>query len=215
MTSHTSAPSSRHLSASFLDSLHRLFLLYENMNGNLTVLRDSNPTLISDLYRDPWVDITNDIRSLLSEFSAEMLLNSGAPFSSLAYEDGLAIYLATKSYYDSRETINNSSENYHLESLSFPMLDDLRCLDIKIILLPGEGLTAIWTDSSAQKLQMSSRLLSHAPEPPFPFSRIAAINSNLSKEFPVMIYHQLTESVLVEEIWENTNRIWLKNHITI
>lgn len=187
------------------------------MNGSLTVLRNSDSALISDLYIYPWVDITNDIRSHFSEISAEMVLNFRAPFSSSAYEDRLMIYLATKSYYVSRETIYISSESYVLESLSFPMLDDLRGLDIKIIMFPGDSPTVIWTNSSAQKLQMSSHfsLLSHAPEPPFPFSRIAAINSNLSKEFPVMIYHQLTESVLVEEIWENTNRIWLKNNITI
>lgn len=213
MTSHTSAASSRHLSASFLDSPPRLFLFYENMNGSLTVLRNSNSTLISDLYRDPWVDITNDIRSHISE-TGEMVLI--APFSSLAYGDQLVIYLATKSY-DGLFDATYSSSDYHLMILSFQMLGDLTGLDINIISFPGESLIAIWTNSSAQKLQMLSHFshLSHAPEPPFPFSRIATINSNLSKEFPVMIYHQLTESVLVEEIWENTNRIWLKNNITI
>lgn len=187
------------------------------MNGRLTVLRYATATVVSDLYRYTWVDVTYDIRSKFSESSAEMVLNFRAPFSSFAYAGRLAIYLPMKSYYGSRD---NSSESYDFESLSFPMLDDMRGLDemrgldIKIFLFPGEGLTAIWTNSSAQKLQMSShlKLFSYAPEPPFPFSRIAAINS---KESPAMIYHQLTESVLVEEIWENTNRIWLKDNITI
>lgn len=94
------------------------------------------------------------------------------------------------------------------------MLDNLRGLDIEILFLPEDYFTAIWTNSSAQKLHILG-YFGLSPEPPFPFSRIAAINSNISKEFPVMIYHQLTESVLVEQIWENTNRIWLKNNITI
>lgn len=219
MTSHTSAASSRHLSASIIDSPLRLFLFYENRNGSLTILRNSNASLNWYLDGSLWVDVTNDIRSQLSDNSQpsdyslkKLSLIFGAPFSSFANENHLAIYLATESDNALHMSVCDCSEKCIPQILSIQVLGDLRDSDIKIVSFDNFGLTAIW--SSAQKLQMSNSLRS-TPEPPFLFSRIAAISSNTSKEYPVMIYHQLTESVLVEEIWENTNRIWLKNNITI
>lgn len=210
LASHTSAASSRHLSASILDSPLRVFLFYENINGSITILRNTNSGL-----QDPWVDVTNDIRG---HISTEMVsYKFRAPFSSLAYKNQLAIYLATESDNALSMLICDGLEICATTGFHFrrPLLGNLRDLDIKIARINIVDPTGIWTNSSAQKLEASDTCRG-PPESPFHFSRIAAISSNASMDyFPVMIYHQLTESVLVEEIWHFGNGIWLKNNITI
>lgn len=148
-------------------------------------------------------------------------LNFRALFSSLGTtwfgsgdQNQLAIYMATESGNALSMSLCDGSKTCQSEGLSYPMLGDLRDLDFKIARFDEMGPTAIWINNSLQNLQMSNNL-GVSPDPTFPFSRIATISSNTSEEISVLVYHQITEFVLVEDIWQRANRVWVKNNITI
>lgn len=49
-----------------------------------------------------------------------------------------------------------------------------------------------------------------APASPFPFARFAAINDT-----SFFLYHQISPSLLAEDIWDFEARIWVSKNITI
>lgn len=94
---------------------------------------------------------------------------------------------------------------------------DLTDLDLKVSSFDDigtSGPTGIWINSSDQNLWMTDGFR-ESPDPPFPFSRVAAITTNISLEHSVIVYHQISDGVLVEDIWQFANRIWIKSSIPI
>lgn len=233
----TSAVSSRQLSVSSTQSPLQVYLFYEISNGNLTVLRTSNPEGAYDLTRGYWIDITN---RMLDQFGHNSYLgvtkrsfNFAAPisFSSLGgiyQNDVLVVYLAVESKEKSVNALCRfSCDGLHgCEKLpdcdeSYPHYDlpvELRKLDLKIVSKSGSKHTAIWTNSSIQTLSNSASkecFFGSRLDPPFPFSRLAAISLNTSKENGVAVYNQISDDILVENLWQPANFIWVKTKIEI
>lgn len=233
----TSAVSSRQLSVSNTQSPLQVYLFYENSNGNLTVLRTSNPEGAYDLTRGYWIDITNNMLDQLGHNSylgvTKRSFNFAAPisFSSLGgiyQNDVLVVYLAVESkdksgnplcrlYCDGLhgyENIPDCNESYPQHDLPV----ELRKLDLKIVSKSGSEHTAIWTNISIQTLSNSATpecFFGSRLDPPFPFSRLAAISLNPSKEYGVAVYNQIADDILVENLWQPANLIWVKTRIEI
>lgn len=116
----------RQLSVSSTQSpLLQVYLFYENSNGNLTVLRTSNPEGAYDLTNNKsyWIDITNNMIDQLGRHNSSHLdlggvatkpsFNFAAPisFSSLGRgiypaNDVLVVYLAVESSKDNKKSLN-------------------------------------------------------------------------------------------------------------
>lgn len=219
--------SSRQLSVAIIESPPQVYLFYENSNGNLTVLHIPNV-----MSQDSWVDITNNILDQLGNTSltpTERLLNFGAPasLSSLndKYHDNIPVlFVAVESMDKSVNALClDPYREFHNWDLSkcdsvYPthdMLAEIRKLDVKLVTIDQTGPTAIWTNSSLQTLSFYPDVFLNSPDPPFPFSKLAAISLNWSKEYAVAVYHQLTDDFLVEDLWQPADFIWVKSNITI
>lgn len=256
----------RQLSVSSTQSpLLQVYLFYENSNGNLTVLRTSNPEGAYDLTdnKSYWIDITNYMIDQLGRHSSSHLdlggvstkpsFNFAAPisFSSLGRgiypaNDVLVVYLAVESsskgnkkslnalcrfdYCDDDGIGRRGCENFppNCDEESYPQHDlpvELRKLDLKIVSKGGGGSsehTAIWTNTSIQTLSNSASpkcFFGSRLDPPFPFSRLAAISLiNTPKEENgggVAVYNQISDDILLENLWQPGNNIWVKTKIEI
>lgn len=254
----------RQLSVSSTQSPNlQVYLFYENSNGNLTVLRTSNPEGAYDLTRSYWTDITNNmIDQLLGHNPAYLYgvtkpsFNFAAPisFSSLGgiYQndhDVLVVYLAVDSkdksvnalcrlhYCDGlrrrgrcKDFPNGCDESTYPQPQHGLPVHELRKLDLKIVSKKGVGTgrssehtAAIWTNSSIQTLSNSARpkcFFGSRLDPPFPFGRLAAISllntpSDQGEYGGVAVFNQITDDILVENLWQPGNLIWVKTKIEI
>ncbi|KAL9601999.1 MAG: hypothetical protein Q9219_002107 [cf. Caloplaca sp. 3 TL-2023] len=52
-----------------------------------------------------------------------------------------------------------------------------------------------------------------SPETPFPFNRLTTLYLNSTKE--TYIYHQISDTVIAEELWDEVNKSWFTKNITI
>ena len=197
---------------------------------------DTQPLFAYYLDSNSWFDVTDNVRYQLSHQSSYNVpyeagchcgtpQNFHAPFASLGapfYEsfglvkNQLAILLAT----ESNDALSISSCD-GLKSCGVigekSLRGDLTDLDLKVASFDDigtSGPTGIWINSSDQSLWMTDSFR-ESPDPPFPFSRVAAITSNISLEYSVIVYHQISDGVLVENIWQFANRIWIKSSIPI
>ena len=187
--------------------------------------------------RSYWIDITNNMLDQVGHHSylgvTKRSFNFAAPisFSSLGgiyQNDVLVVYLAV----ESKDKSVNALCRFHCDGLhgceNFPNCDEsypqhnlpveLRKLDLKIVSKGGSEHTAIWTNSSIQTLSDSASpkcFFGSRLDPPFPFSRLAAISLKTSKEYGVAVYNQVTDDILVENLWQPGNLIWVKTKIEI
>lgn len=206
--------SSRQLSALVLASPLQFYLFYENSDGNPTVLR----TLAIG---SPWIDHTSSMRDRLSnnvnpDTQRIQPINFGASFSTLTpSDDELQIFLATESN-DALIRLwcsNNTSPCTSFAQFYLHLLGDLKELYFKLACFIDGYPSIFWINSSS--LHIHEYMTLSSPGPPFPFNRMAAISSSTSKEYSVVLYHQITNDVLIENKWSNVARVWLKSNITI
>lgn len=203
--SYTSA-TSRQLSASLQSVPFELFLLYENSNGNLTILRAP-----ADSLSPKWFDDTERIRDHLPKEP----LNFGAPFSS--FDDLHDVYIVLPTISNDALVTLSSKVNDTIRVISGSQnpisSNHFRELDLKYAKF-DDCPRIIWINSSSNSLAMSVKN-TDSPDPPFPFSRLAVINLGSSKEYTAAVYHQITNDALVENLWSRGSRIWIKSNITI
>lgn len=225
--SYTSAVGSRLLSASLVDSALRLLLFYENSNGYFSVLRKSYvgraqlpPTGFPSVApsNSGWVDLTDKFRDELID------THWNASFSTLEGRDEITIIMSDK--FQAADRLKMWSCDALPKCMSRGTVVNAgysRELDLKLARFHSEGeISGVWINSSHQLLTMGFSTLFgfgldvvEKPEPPFPFSRIAAISSNTSKEYSVALYRQINEDVLAEALWQPANGIWVSRNITI
>ncbi|KAL8899409.1 MAG: hypothetical protein Q9207_006215 [Kuettlingeria erythrocarpa] len=94
-----------------------------------------------------------------------------------------------------------------------PTLGPLGSSDIVYIDNGRQGVA--WFNQS--KLQIdASQAGPPIPKTPFPFLRIAATYSNSTGLNGIAyLYHQLSDTILAEEVWDSTSGFWITNNITI
>lgn len=72
----------------------------------------------------------------------------------------------------------------------------------------------LWFQGSALRMEKSIMLNSYPiPKSSFPFHRLAstpAENATFS-----YLYHQLSDSVFAEDLWDDTSQLWISKNFTI
>lgn len=83
-----------------------------------------------------------------------------------------------------------------------------------IALLPRAGVA--WFNQSTLQIDGGGSPGTPLPRSQFPFPRIAGTTNNSTARVGITyLYHQLSDRILAQEVWDGTSGFWITNNITI